>query len=386
MKSSFNIKHILFIMITALLAVSCLEEYTPEIVENDENILVVEGNIGDIVTSIQLSRTTNLGENALVGESNAKVILEDESQSFQKELTEKSGGLYEDSVILELSKKYRIRIITSGDQEFVSETLSILKTPVIDSVGWDAATYGLQIHVSTHDDTGDTQYYYWSYEETYVYTSRYYSYFFYEDEEMQYRDSEDQIYTCWKTNSGTDINVGSTIQLTENVIYKQPVTLIVPSDNVKLARKYSIKVTQRAISKDYYEFWELLKQNSEELGTLFDPQPSQLTTNFTSVNSEDDKILGFIGASTLEEERKFIQRSDLPYEDIPYYYNSFCTLDTILNNPDSLAEAFKGGVNIPTTEINNGGIVTHYVGSSPSCVDCTTYGGTTEEPDFWDED
>ena len=385
MKVKFNIKKLFLLLLSAACIVACLEEYVPPIVENDENILVVEGNIGDTKTSVRLSRTTNLGVNALIPEINARVILEDESQSIQYDLSEKEFGLYEDSITIELDRKYRIRILTGNDQEFVSDALDVIRTPEIDSVGWDATSDGLQIHISTHDDNNNTRYYLWSYEETYFYRSRYASYYIYENEDMRGRTNEEQINGCWKTNNSTNIIAGSTIQLAQDLVYKFPIHFIIPSENVKLARKYSIKVTQRAISKEYFEFWDLLKQNSEDLGSFFDPQPSQLTSNINPVNNEDGKVLGFIGASTLKEERIFIDRLDLPYNNIPNFSIGFCVPDTILNNPDSLRDFFASGFNLPTLALTGfTGNITHYIGASKSCVDCRLEGGTTDRPLFWE--
>ncbi|MEM1136300.1 MAG: DUF4249 domain-containing protein [Bacteroidota bacterium] len=379
-------KRFIFIILSLSPLFGCLEEFTsPEIIDNS-NILVVEGNIGDKETSIRLTRTSDLTADNGIIETNARVILEDENGTFNVDLIENENGVYSQTVSLDLSNRYKIRILTTGEQEYVSEALTILPTPTIDSVGWDATNGGVQIHVSTHDDINNTQYYRWTYEETWLYRSRRSSDFIYQDGQMRPRKRDEQIYTCWRTLSSNLINVGSSIGLTENVIFKQPVHFIEPTENVRLGRRYSINVSQYAISQEAFEFWELLKKNSESVGTFFDPQPSQLPTNLTCISDPETPVVGFLSASAVKEERIFISRADLPFRNIPLYNTPICQIDTIPNDPEELEIAFNGGFNLPLVALLSlgSGQIFAYESSQRFCVDCRLQGGTTTKPDFWE--
>ncbi|MEJ7664694.1 MAG: DUF4249 family protein [Hymenobacter sp.] len=47
----------------------------------------------------------------------------------------------------------------------------------------------------------------------------------------------------------------------------------------KLYYLYSILVRQYALTPEEFAYWDKLRKNTENLGTLFDPLPSQLSGN-----------------------------------------------------------------------------------------------------------
>ncbi|MBT29942.1 MAG: hypothetical protein CMO01_09810 [Thalassobius sp.] len=373
--------------IVAVIIFGCLEEYTPDLNNNDERILVVEGRIGNDITKIQLSRTTEVGYDSLASEVKARVNIEDENENVIAVLPEVTNGVYQDSLPLEFDRKYRVRITTSDEQEYLSEAMEIFNTPPIDSVFWEDTPNGISINVSTHDDADNSRYYQWDFDETYVYRVMYYSNYYFQasDTTVLRRNPEDQVYYCWQSYHNQNIKIGSTIQFAENVVSKKSLTEITPTDNLKFSIKYSINVIQSSISEDYYNFLDLLRANSEDLGSIFGPQPSLLTSNVSSVNS-DNKVIGYISANTLEEKRIFIERLDIPYRDIPAILNTFCYDTAVVNTPENLYEQF-GQLNglIPLDAIYGSSPIPYsYSGAPPSCADCTTGGGVNIEPDFWE--
>ena len=85
------------------------------------------------------------------------------------------------------------------------------------------------------------------------------------------------IYKCWNTLEFSTIILGSTEKLTSDVVYL-PVQYIEPHSE-KLSVLYSINLRQYAISHDQYLFLQKMKKNTEQLGTIFDPQPSEISGN-----------------------------------------------------------------------------------------------------------
>ncbi|MEM1136299.1 MAG: DUF4249 domain-containing protein [Bacteroidota bacterium] len=364
---------------------SCLEEFTLQPLEGNDRVLIVEGNIGDTVTSIRLTRTTSLVGDEQIFETNARVILENENGSFSTDLITNGNGEYKREISLNTNEKYKISIFTSDGHEYSSEVLSILTTPPIDSIGWDVINNGLQIHATTNDNINNTRYFRWTFEETWLYSARYNSSLIYENGSLVGRTRDDRIYLCWRTLPSNSIIIGSSIDLSENIIFKQPTNFIDPFGSLKLSRKYSIKVSQQAITKEAFEFWELLKKNSENVGTFFDPQPSQLSSNLTCISDSEIPVIGFISASTTQEARIFINRSDLPIKGIPIHRAGFCMVDTIPPRAEDIAQAFTGGSNLPVSEIySDFGFLIGYGSAPRGCVDCRLQGGTTTKPDFWE--
>src|SRR5688572_8131111 len=74
-----------------------------------------------------------------------------------------------------MSKKYRLSISTSNHKQYFSEFIELTSCPPIDSITWKPSIQspGININVNTHDDSGNTRFYQWTFEETWEYTSRY---------------------------------------------------------------------------------------------------------------------------------------------------------------------------------------------------------------------
>jgi len=369
-----------------LMALGCVETFDSPISGLPNNYLVVEGVISDGKNTFRLSRTSNLNQDTAAFETGAQVHIENESGTFSRALDETGNGIYEAVLDLDANEQYRVKIYTANDAEYVSDFVPLVASPEIDSVTWSAVDgETVQLYVTTHDPDNNTRYYRWTYEETWQYRANFYSNLDYVNGEVVYRDYvNDDIYNCWQSDASTQILVNSTVRLQEDVVFKQPLVAINSGSSSKLDVKYSILVKQYALTQEAFEYWELLKKNSEDLGTLFDPQPSQLRGNITCTTNPDEPVLGFISAGSISEQRIFIRRSDIAeLIDIPYNRNPSCELDTIPLSDAAIKDAFAQGDTIPVNEVYGFGGLEGYEASANYCVDCRTRGGTTDEPDFW---
>ena len=142
---------------------------------------------------------------------------------------------------------------------------------------------------------------------------------------------------------------------------------------------YSVLVKQHAITKEEYEFLDIMKKNTELTGSVFDPQPSQLKGNIDCISNPGETVVGYVGVYSLEEKRIFIRNADLP----GWGFNSGCFEIPVGNHTDSIAQAIAGGLYATTVHTfrppNN--IDTFNVAPGV-CVDCTLI-GTNKKPDFW---
>jgi hypothetical protein len=194
---------------------------------------------------------------------------------------------------------------------------------------------------------------------------------------MKRRINGDSLSHCWQSNVSTQILIGSSAKLSEDIIYQFPL-LFIPDNSWKLETKYSVLVKQRALSKGAYEYLENMKKNSEQLGSIFDPQPSTNIGNIYCATDANEIVLGFIYSSTSVEKRIFITRSQVP----DWEYRFMCEDISVSSNTDSLVMAFGSGTYIPTyDEYDQFGIL-RYRGASRYCVDCRLR-GVHEKPDFW---
>jgi hypothetical protein len=372
---------ICFFCMLILLFNRCKEPYIPPVTQGNNGYLVVDGTIvnGADSTIIKLSRTRNLSDTALSSpEYGAQVMVVGESSEVYP-LQDLGNGRYAvDQLSLNNNEKYQLKIISGNGKEYLSDPITVKLTPPIDSVSWVPDTSGLQIYVTTHDPQNNTKYYRWDYTETWQYHTNYETSFDVVNGLVVPRS--ELIFKCWSSNNSTDIKIGTSIKLSQDLIYLYPIQFVALGSE-RLSTRYSILVRQYAISADTYNYFQNLRRNTEQVGTLFDAQPSQLPGNIHCTTSPDEPVLGFIDASTLQEQRIFIDDgSVIGLHYTPYYNDQNCMISSF-SNPDSLSYYFPDSerryVFIGTTP--QGG----FLYSTTTCADCREHGGTNIKPNFW---
>jgi hypothetical protein len=374
-------------IVLLILLGACKDKFMPEIHFPQAGFLVVEGfiNTGSGPTTITLTRAAKLDSISIIPEPGAQVEVQSEGgASFP--LTEQAGGKYSiDSVPAIPGQRYRLHIKTSNGKEYFSDLADVKLSPPIDSVSWKAGTDDLTIYVSTHDSQNKSLYYQWSFAETWKYNSAYDSKLAFDPTDSTiYNRLNDSLYTtCWSFNQSTDILIGSTANLSSDVLHEFPLTKISYSTTNRLVVRYSILVTQTVLTKDWYEWKEKLKKNTEQLGSIFDPQPSETGGNIHCSSDPLETVVGFVGCSSQTQQRIFIDRSQVPAPNIFTGYE-LCELDTVGNDKSRLYQFFGTGFQIPIQPyINSLGITIAYYASTSSCVDCRFKGGSPTQPDFW---
>jgi hypothetical protein len=369
------------ILLIVLLA-SCREEYYPKVKSAEQSLLVVEGllNSGPGATNIKLTRTFNLNDTAsLQPEIGARVVVESQGgTSFTLDDRFGDGNYYNDYLPLDPAEQYRLHISMATGKEYVSDFISVKKTPVIDSISWERNDEGMQIYVSTHDPANATQYYKWDYDETWEINSAYFSKYKVVNGNVIERSPDEYVFKCWRYANAPTFNIGSSAKLQADVIYKNPL-LLIPKASEKLSVRYSILVKQFALDKKGYEFYQLMKKNTESLGSIFDAQPSEMHGNIHNLSNPDELVVGYITASTIEEKRIFIDYRDAGQD---WGFSLPCQSTNVANNQDSINLYFPYLL-LPYEAVRFCLSITHYQSSSPSCIDCTLRRGSTERPYFW---
>ncbi|MEJ0083717.1 MAG: DUF4249 domain-containing protein [Puia sp.] len=370
-----------FLLLICLAA--CKDKYNPEIHLPSAGLLVVEGfvNTGTGPTTILLSRSSSIDHIADIPESGAQIEVQSET-GISYPLSADTIGKYSISQLsLDSSQKYRLHIKTADGKEYLSDYSEVKKSPPIDSVGWKAGSDQIMIYVSTHDDQNKSLYYQWNYEETWMYNSAYDSKLEYSprDSMIHDRPNEDLIYTCWKMNRSTEIILGSTTSLSSDVVFQFPLLNISYYASNRLVNRYSMLVKQIVLNKDWYEWEQRLKKNTEELGSIFDAQPSETGGNFHCITNPSEQVIGFVGCSSVSEKRIYIDRTQLPPVQV-YSGYEICSIDTVPNSQLPLVYYFGSGYGVPIMFFEQSAFV---FGSSGGCVDCRVRGGTTVKPDFW---
>jgi len=383
-----NRRYSIVIAVVFLAIAGCRDKYNPSIHYPDTGYLVVEGfiNSGQGPTQIKLSRTQALNDPAGVQpERGAQVTVEgDDSGPFI--LNELSEGTYvNDQLQLHPSGKYRLHIGTANGKIYYSDFASPIKTPPIDSLNWIRESDGITIHVNTHDPQNNTHYYTWSFEETWEIDATYVPNvkFVYDSEgkiigtSYIYPDEAPDTsgHRCWKFGNSTTILTASSAKLSQDVVHAPLIHIANKSE--KLFVLYSALVSQHGVSPQGYEFLQRLKKNTEETGSIFDSQPSELNNNIHNIADSSEIVFGYVDVSDLQQSRVFIDSRDLDNwgfsqgcEYIPVYPRS---------NPDSL-RAYSSYS--PVDYISYNGFKAIGM-ATPVCVDCRLSGGINQRPSYW---
>jgi hypothetical protein len=373
------------IFILVLLA-GCKEPFEPNLSIVPQGYLVVEGFINaQGSTQIKLSRTTQLDQKkTFKAELNASLKIEGEDNtSFP--LAGLPNGVYSGAGFINPQRKYRLRIKTKDSKEYLSDFVTVKITPPIDSVSWKEEEKGVQVYVDTHDPQNKTIYYRYEYDETWEIRSAYLANYKLDRITPNGQivivpndPTNPQIFYCWKYDTSSTIILGSSAKLEKDIIHLNPVAFI-PIESEKLGVRYSIQVRQYALDKEEYQFMEQMKKNTEALGTIFDPQPSQLKGNVHSLSDPNEVVIGYINATTVQQSRIFISSTQLHARGFSIYAE--CLQDTVKNRNDSLALHIPP--RWPHTAIFDGPSIVAYLVSDARCVDCRLRGGSNVKPSFW---
>jgi hypothetical protein len=362
----------------AILIMCCKDKYDPPVSSPQTGYLVVEGYISaNGPAEIHLSRTIPLADSVkLTTEALAKVAVQGmDNSSFA--LAESSKGVYTTTVNLNASQLYRLYIKTKDGKEYTSEYVKVKTAPHIDSVSWVRDTTGVKISINTHDPQNNTWYYRWETEETWEFHSRYFSmldFSYNSDGEingLKYRRPDHQvdttIYYCWHSENSSNILLGSSAKLSQDVIHQQ--LIFIPNGSWQLSVLYSVNVKQYPLSKEEYEYLQKMKNNSEATGSIFDKQPSELKGNIHCITKPDEPVIGFIGIANRYEQRMWIKNSDVPN----WNYRQSCEFMEIAVDSAKYYPQF--------TPLGYSG-PDHYTGGEGICVLCTLRGFNTK-PSFW---
>ncbi len=379
----------------ALLISGCKKPFTPQGALGDANkYLVIDGTInsGNDSTFIKLSRTKKFDTVIVVDpEKNAQVTVESDANNTYR-LPEVSPGTYSAAPLnLSNSHKYRLRIKTSDNKEYISDFVAVKNPPPIDSIGFKALNDGVHLYVNTHDNSNTTRYYRWQYNEDWQFHSWYQSFWI----GAARRQADQFRYYCFAKDVSASILIGSSTKLASDVIFQAPIATV-PASSEKIETKYSILVKQYALSPDAYSFWENLQKNTDRLGGIFDAQPSENQSNYHCVSNPNELVVGYLSVGSVATKRIFITRSQLLpgyeakdqygcqidteyYAKAPFYSHPPGSTSPDINDPNSGYTSVDGLFYNPPAPFGLPNAITY---SKTVCADCTVRGAQTPPP-FW---
>jgi hypothetical protein len=174
----------------------------------------------------------------------------------------------------------------------------------------------------------------------------------------------------------------------------------IPPSDIKLSVLYRVSIKQNAISKRAYEYFKNIKKNTDKIGDIFAPIPSELRGNIVCTTDPGRSVIGYVDVSLTMKNHRFISRQrdrlyEPPYKDCTIYsLNQLMEMyknvpgKYVLINPEEGKKVEDGDENEDDDAEKEELIDEPYVAlyAPRTCVDCTTIGGTTQKPDDWQND
>jgi hypothetical protein len=372
---------------------ACKEKYVPIIKDINPNYLVVDGfiNTGADSTIFKISRTFKLESKAVVAPERAAIITVESDAGLSyvlPELSSKPGTYAVPALNLNQSAKYRLRVRTKDNKEYLSDFVESKLSPPV-NLTYDFRHDNLNIYSNTEDATGKSRYYNYSYTETWQYRAKQLSAWRIENHVLYQRTfPKDDIYNCFHYAPSRNITIASTVALTQDRLVDNSIVNI-SSTSEKVGIEYSILVKQNVLTKDGFEFFNTLKKNTESVGSIFDAQPSQLFGNIRCTTNAAEIVIGFISAGTITEKRITLLANDLPFTFRGPLRDPYCesSMDTLYISDGSVKRLLLDPTvsqYIPITELTGpAGIYAYVATKEHLCVDCRLQGGTTAIPPFW---
>jgi hypothetical protein len=248
--------------------------------------------------------------------------------------TEIEKGVYQSGIFAGIvGGKYTLNIVLKDGKKFQSSAEEILEVRPIKAVSSnftvksnfpeaDQRRLGFDVTLNFDDPAKEGQYYQWDWEHyeraTYCATC---------DNGFDYSkgtcgSSSAVLPTYELTNSIRPINYGcgencfDVIRSTEfnlfadNLSNGQLITdlplLRIPFDGIK---DYYVEIEQRSINKKVYEYLSILKDATQNAGTMFDVPPiTPLSPNITCVSDPNEKILGVFSVYGVDKRAVYIDR------------------------------------------------------------------------------
>lgn len=317
---------IILLLAIALVFGACVNELDID-TDREVRILVVEGamSTGPGPHRVRLTESVKYGDvfdGFIRGVDNAKVSIRDNTGDVVS-LTETESGIYESPVSFsgEIGRSYSLLVETRDGRSYISLPEKLEPVPEIDSLsfvyketagrgtgGEVVIISGLEVLAHYNDPQDASNYYLWRSNGLYRIDTNPEAYV---DPNPDIGPSPKNCCNrCWisetkETNFSLnrDINFNGS-NVTELVSF-------VEDDGLRFTDKYLIRVEQSSISKEAFQFFDLIKEQLSIDGDVFDPPPATVRGNMIRTDSPDENVIGFFRVSDVRIDSLFLFRSDL---------------------------------------------------------------------------
>lgn len=367
----------------------CIEPYVPKTEGSTNEIFVVTGEVNNITgyQYLSVSLASSISEPKYIPFGNCLATIEDDKgNTFTME--EYETGKYRvwmDQKNVVPGNSYRVHLRTPSGEEIQSDFDRMPDSSLIDSIyserkdAYERNTglplKGIQFYIDFHSDDTENRYFRWVADETWEYHAPLPMEYYYDGSTHKIRPPDYTYQVCWSTRPEEHIYTLSTLNLVSNSYKMFPLQYVDNTSN-KLLIKYSARISQYALSREAFVFWEQLRINSDEQGGLYEKQPLPVEGNLHDLSNPENKVIGFFGASSVVRKRIFIDG----IKDMNITDGAFCSPEELGMGGWRNIEPWEYPVYFTYVVIDGRKEMRTL---QKTCVDCRALGGTIIKPDFW---
>ena len=311
------------------LLVGCVEKFEADLSDLATEGLVVEGDIvSDSTVIFQLSKTlplTATGDNEDLFNNykkvDAQLSVKGSDGTSWPGLRWGSGEYRVEIGTLQPDVEYHLEIQYNGDT-YQSKPQKPLPCVGIEKLDFAQPDLNGPVSVLLETEAGEgTQYFLWYFEEDWEVHAPFQTLALFDPEKKQIINySYPPVAQGWcKTNSNQYL-IGTTESVVTDKIVGRAIQTIENTDH-RLSVLYSIRVYQRNLTLQEYEYYSVRAKQNNEMGGLFTPQPSELPTNITCSNPSR-KAIGYVGCNMAVAQRQLY----INEEEVFYLNASICDL------------------------------------------------------------
>ncbi|EAZ81240.1 DUF4249 domain-containing protein [Algoriphagus machipongonensis] len=380
----------LYFSVLLIVLGSCREPYNAEIEPSDLKVLVVEGYLDTegIPSIMSLSYTRNITQEDGFTPiyPSANVFLESEGGQ-QYPLTALGQGNFEFAYDIPENELYRLRILMDDGVSYTSDPIKPIITPEIIDVGYERNEQGVEVYLTTKGDENADDFL-WTYEETYAFRPRIPTAYRYDPDlrTVVLANDENRTDLCYREELSSDLILETSSRFEDQFVFRQSIKQI-PTGDERITVKYSILISQKALDQRASEFWEVMRKNTDDLGSIFSPLPSNIGGNFKNDQDPSAPVVGYLSLGTVRQQRLFIEVRDvIPWPKAPVddYFGCLVEPDTVFI--EDYESAFNSGFYTPAVPIfcDTCFDPIGFQKAEVRCTDCTLRGSNVA-PDYWED-
>jgi hypothetical protein len=289
---------------------ACIEPFDVTY-ENDTSNVVITGSITDmepaVVDITEPAPSPNTANINIPKISGALVLLVDDLANVDT-LLEVSSGKYRGSVKGVVGRAYHLNVVLPDDQVIKSIPQLLKPSPSINNLSlkqvsmtkvFDSNNYkleGISLDLTMNNQDTVSRFYKWTIQGTYkIYSA------------FDYSKTEPPCYVT--LDKDVQIILGESISGDADII-SQRLKLLTP--NSTFAEGQSIEVSQYSMTEEAYEYWRKVEDQQKNVGSIFDPPPTQIVGNLYSQTHPEALVMGFFEASSVKKRRIYVDRLDFP--------------------------------------------------------------------------